>query len=296
MVERLIRQRVVRIYILGSANKYARNACRVFLHRTVFYQGALMTARPTVTFETKCWERDWKLIMRTGRLRRMIEACAYPFAERVLYVNNVRDPVTVMKAAQDLVNDGTITRAMAVEDAAEEALDRAGISRESFKGGYYYSIQELVGIFQCTSDYLLHFSGDSIQTSSEQWIDAAIGRMEHDRSVAAANPNWDGGGRQAEQEAHSEDGEFFRSRGFSDQCYLIRPEVFRQHIYGETNEATRVYPRYGGELFEKRVNAWMRNHGLDRLTSKKACYAHRNFPKDPLRRWVMYRFGVNLKK
>jgi hypothetical protein len=255
-----------------------------------------MVTRQRVTFETKCWERDWKLIMRTGRLAEMIAACDYPFAEKILYVNNVSDPARVMKAAERLVANGVITEAVLVADLAEQALKSADIDRESFKGGYFYSIQELTGIFRCKTDYLLHFSGDSIQTNSEPWIEQAIQCMEVHPAVVAANPNWDCGGDQAKREAHSEDDLFYRSRGFSDQCYLIKTAVFKQSIYGETNEAAEVYPRYGGELFEKRVNAWMRNHALERLTSKRACYAHRNFPIDPMRRWILHWFGINLKK
>lgn len=253
-------------------------------------------SRPRVTFETKCWERDWKLLLDTGRLKDMIGRCSYPFADKILYVNNVRDSARVMKAGQRLVVEGVITEVVLVEDLAQGALAGFAVDKESFRGGYFYSIQELVGIHHCRTEYLLHFSGDTVQTNSEPWIDQAIERMERDATAVVANPNWDSAGDQAKREALSEDELFFRSKGFSDQCYLIKAAVFKRPIYGETNEATAVYPRYGGELFEKRVNAWMRNHGLDRLTSKKACYAHKNYPKDPLRRWIMYRFGVNLKK
>jgi hypothetical protein len=250
----------------------------------------------TVTFETKCWERDWKLLLCTGRLRDMVERCNYPFAERILYVNNVRDNGRVMKAAQRLKNDGTITEVVFVEDLAQQALAGLGIDKESFRGGYYYSIQELVGIFHCKTDYLLHFSSDSIQTNSEPWIDQAVERMEANGALFAANPNWDETGRQAKEESVSEDDLFFFSSGFSDQCYLVRPDVFRRPIYNEEHPASMVYPRYGGELFEKRVNSYMRNHGCSRLTSKNTFCVHKNYPRDPFRRWIMYHTGINLKK
>ena len=253
-------------------------------------------SKPKVTFETKCWERDWKLLLDTGRLQDMIGRCNYPFAEKILYVNNVRNSAHVMKAGQRLVAEGVITEAVLVQDLAQEALASFAVDKESFRGGYYYSIQELVGIHHCTTEYLLHFSGDTIQTNSEPWIDQAIERMEQDPTLIVANPCWDSTGAQARDQAASEDDVFYYGHGFSDQCYLVRADMFKKPIYNEEHPASMVYPRYGGELFEKRVNSYMRNHGCKRLTSKKAFYQHKNYPRDALRRWIMRWTGINLKK
>ena len=46
---------------------------------------------------------------------------------------------------------------------------------------------------------------------------------------------------------------FFIAQGFSDQCYIIRTEVFRNRIYEYKNEKSERYPEYGGELFENVV-------------------------------------------
>lgn len=42
-----------------------------------------------VTFETKCWEKDYKLILDTPHLENMIKNCNYQFGSRQLIVNNV---------------------------------------------------------------------------------------------------------------------------------------------------------------------------------------------------------------
>jgi hypothetical protein len=55
--------------------------------------------KPLITFETKVWEGDWRIILNTGRLERMIESCDWEFAERVLYINNVKEKPRVLKAA-----------------------------------------------------------------------------------------------------------------------------------------------------------------------------------------------------
>ena len=51
-----------------------------------------------------------------------------------------------------------------------------------------------------------------------------------------------------------------------------------------TAELSKRYPRYGGDLFEKRVDSWMRNHAFHRLTWRHGSYEHRNFPRNGLRR------------
>ena len=46
---------------------------------------------PTVTLETKCWEQDWKRILDGERLRLLVERNAYPFTEKILMINNVKN-------------------------------------------------------------------------------------------------------------------------------------------------------------------------------------------------------------
>lgn len=277
--------------------KYGKNTTMIaLLEKTMVRKDKIQMALPTVTFETKCWEGDWRLLLTTGRVKKMIERCRYPFAEKVLYINNVKDKKKVFAAASKLVRNKILTSVFFVEDLAQQALDHLKVGRDSFKGGFYYSIQELTGIFNCRTAYLLHFSGDSMIENNEPWIDQAIGRMETDSSILAANPNWDRTGQEAGSGAVSGDGLFYRGSLFSDQCYLIRAADFKRPIYNETNAASSMYPDYAGELFEKRVFSYMRNHGLYRLTSKKAFYKHRNFPDDPVRRILLYLTGINLKK
>jgi hypothetical protein len=249
---------------------------------------------PSITFETKVWEGDWRIVLATGRLERIINACRYAFNERILYINNVNDRNRVYKAAEKYLKKGVITSIIFVDEIAAKALEYFKVDRESFKGGYYYSVQELSGIFSCSTKYLLHMTADSIVTNSESWIAESIDRMERDSSIFVANPNGDP--QDVMENLVEEEKDFYRGYGFSDQCYLIKVEDFKKPIYNETHEASKRYPDYGGELFEKKVDSYMHNHGLYRLTSKKAVYRHQNFPKDPMRRLLMYLTGINLKK
>lgn len=233
-----------------------------------------------VTFETKCYEKDWKILLKTDRLEKMIRYNLYPFKEKVLFINNVRDVGEVSHYADKLVTQGILTSFVVVDDFAKEVLDYFEISNESFKGGYYYSIAELVSIYLCKTEYLLHFSSDSILETSFPWIETAILKMKCAKNIKVANPTWNSRYFEAKHEAFDEDENFFIGQGFSDQCYLIRIKDFKRKIYNEKNPSSERYPHYGGELFEKRVDAWMRNHHYQRITFKHGSYIHQNFTEN----------------
>ena len=239
---------------------------------------------PSVTFETKCYEKDWEILLKTGRLEAMIARNHYDFAERILYINNVDDPDKVRKYAERLMDRGVITEHVLVEDFADEALNFFGLDRDSFEGGYYYSIQELVGIYRCRTDYLLHFSGDSILDGTFTWLEKAVDRLRNDQRIKVVNCIWNRKESEAEQESTAQDDDFWVGSGFSDQCYLVKASDFRARIYGEAHPASQRYPVYGGELFEKRVDAWMRTNGYLRCTYKHGSYLSRNFPRNRLLR------------
>lgn len=239
---------------------------------------------PSVTFETKCYEKDWEILLKTGRLESMIARNHYAFAERILYINNVSDPDKVKGYADRLKTRGIISDYTLVADYADEALAFFGLDRESFNGGYYYSIQELVGIYRCRTEYLLHFSSDSILDGAFPWIEHGIDVLNQDQRVRTVNCVWNRKHDEARDNAFEETGDFWIGHGFSDQCYLVRTADFRARIYGETHPASERFPAYGGELFEKRVDAWGQNNGYLLATYKHGSYLSRNFPRNRLLR------------
>ncbi|KLT71046.1 hypothetical protein [Flavobacterium sp. ABG] len=245
-----------------------------------------------ITFETKVWEQDWKYILTGDYLDKMIRNCNCQFAEKVLFINNVKELDEVVKYANKKINEGVLDRFYIVEEYASKALDYFGLNKDSFDGGYYYSISELVSIYLCSTDYLLHFSSDSfIKDSNKNWICDAIKVFEEREDIIVANPTWNYSYEEAKAESLFELENFYVSYGFSDQCYLIKSEVFKKNIYGEKNAASERYPKYGGELFEKRVDSFMRNNAFLRLTSKEVSYVHVNFPKKN----ILYRFNFITK-
>lgn len=238
----------------------------------------------SITLETKVWENDWELVLKTSRLRDLVSRCNYSFDQRILYINNVKNPIIVEAHAQRLINEGVIDQFVHVHEHAQEALDFFQLSKENLGKGYYYSIAELVSIYLTKTKYLLHFSSDAIpeKNISSPWLQEAIELLSAKNNVKVFNLTWDHRFKEAKNESISEDAEFFYGYGFSDQMYLIRTEDFRAPIYEEINQASNRYPKYGGELFEKRVDSWMRNHSHIRASSKKYSYIHKNFPKNYL--------------
>jgi hypothetical protein len=234
-----------------------------------------------VTFETKCWQDDWRTLLTSGFLAEQIARNGFHFERRALFINNVNDPDEVSFHARKLADAGVLTDVCRVEDHAAEALQFFGLSRETLGRAYVYSIAELVGIYLCRTPYLVHFAGDVILEDRRPWIEAAIKELDAEPSAAAANPTWNGCFAEAAQESVGRQGDFYLGSGFSDQCYLVRAADFRSAIYGEQHPFAERYPPHGGNSFEKRVDAWMRNHGRRRLTHQRVSYRHLMGFRDP---------------
>jgi len=238
----------------------------------------------SITLETKVWENDWELILRTSRLHKLLDRCNYSFNKKVLYINNVNKPLEVERHAEKLINHQIIDKFIHVNHHAKEALDFFQITKEELGKGYYYSIAELVSIYLTNTKYLLHFSSDAIpeKNISSDWLTSGINLLEKNNAIKVFNLTWDRKYKEAKKESTQEDQDFYYGYGFSDQMYLVRTSDFRAPIYSEFNEASKRYPSYGGELFEKRVDSWMRNNSCLRATYKHGSYLHQNFNKNSL--------------
>ncbi|KAA6332431.1 hypothetical protein EZS27_019062 [termite gut metagenome] len=235
-----------------------------------------------ITFETKCYERDWEYLLKTKHLDRMICNCNTTFSFRQLIINNVKQPELVKRYAQQKVDKGIIDAFYFVDDYIDEALPLFGLQRDSFGIGYYYSCSELVGLYLSKTKYHLHFSSDAfmLKNHRSKWIIEACTILEKDSRFVTANPTWNHHFDDAKKESIGEKaGNFYMGYGFSDQCYLVRTADFKAKIYNYSHPISERYPKYGGELFEKRIDSFMRSKGLLRLTSTHEAYIHKNFSK-----------------
>ena len=252
-----------------------------------------MPEKYRVEFTTSCYEKDWELILKTNRLQRMIAACNYEFKKKTLYINNVKNFDKVACAAELHKKNGIIDDYIRVDQYAEEAMKFFKIQKGP---GYYYLIQFLITVYLGSCDYLLNFSGDSILVNDEEWIDTAIEKMQQNKRIIVANALYDGNFKQAMRESFKVDDHFYMSFGFSDQCYLIRPEFFKADIYNEESELSVFYPERGRGSFEERIYKFMRNHEYYRITHKRAVYRHKNLAKNKLKIFLALNLGINRKK
>lgn len=237
---------------------------------------------PSITFETKCWEKDWEYMLKTNRIKEMISRNRYNFDKRVLIINNVCDFNEVGFYAERLVKNGVLSHYHFVKDYETEVLNHFHLTREDLGKGYVYSISELVGLYLCTTEYLLHFSSDTMLKKKMVWIEAALACLEKNSNCKVVSLIWNNQVHEVKEESSSESEGYYIGQGFSDQMYLVRSRDFKNQIYNETNPESERYPSYGGELFEKRVDSWMRNHGFNRYVCKYGSYMHRNFSKNRL--------------
>ncbi len=244
---------------------------------------------PSVTFATCCWERDWQHILLDPLYlsQRQIANHLFPFAEKLLVINNVSDLPAVCRAAQKKVDEGVLSRYVVAAEIAEEVLSFFQLKREDFRPGpdadryqnvnsdwiYYNAIAPLSAIFLCQSDYLLYLTGDVRLDEPILWIEQALRMMEKDPRYKVANLTWFYRYDEARRESQRKKSGFYVSnRGFSDTMFLINRSDFRAPIYREIRDDVSHFPR--GDTFEKRAFSAIKNRGWLRLTYAKGSYVH----------------------
>jgi hypothetical protein len=235
-----------------------------------------------ITFETKCWESDWLAIVKNGGYQlKILSLENTSIDKKILIINNVNDPKLVCNESDKLVSNGIIDEWYLVDDYKNTVLTHFDLTENSFNGGYYYSISELVSIYVTKTDYLLHLSSDSnIESNNNtEWVNDAINIMETNPNVKCANPVWNHSYINANSDSNgNEDKNWYYIQRFSDQCYLIPQKYFNQKIYNEKNYLADIhYPNYGGESFEKKVYSHFKNNGFTTITNKRISYIHPNY-------------------
>lgn len=246
----------------------------------------------TVAFATSCWEKDWeKIVLDEEYLsRKMIGNHDYSFHEKILIINNVSDEEKVLFHAQKLKEKKIITHIYLSRPQEKEIFSFFCLQRSDCRMGkdadqydnvtpawiYYNALAPLSAIYYCQSDYLLYMTGDVTVEQKTSWIPLAIGKMEKNQRYKVANLTWNDRYDEAKKESYKKDGDFFVAKaGFSDQMFLVATKDFKQPIYGEIRDDAAHFPR--GEVFEKRVYSFMKNHRWKRITFRKGSYLHKSF-------------------
>jgi hypothetical protein len=213
---------------------------------------------PRVLFTTKTYHNDFGP-MANGGFSRKWQKCDYPFAEKWILINNVQDEDKVAS----LFKGGLDERAIKSSEYYQQALDFFGLTIADFKGGYYYSICELIELYLAKDfDYIVHFAGDCELDADGNWINPAIESL--DGKIVTASPHCQG--------ARMVDLDQF----FSDQCYLIPVKKFRRKIYNLKEPVLPQYPPKGGDDFEHLVARYLHKFGKYRKVLGDFTYVHHN--------------------
>lgn len=224
---------------------------------------------PTVTFATSCWERDWRqvLLQPDYLTLHQIGNHRFPFSERLLIINNVDDLEAVKRAAAQKEVRMIV---------AQNVLPFFQLDRSQFNDWQYYNaLGPLNAIYHCQTDYLLFLTGDVYLKQPVNWIPHALKWMEKNPQIKVANLAWNENYREAKKESYRTTWNFYVAKeGFSDQMFLVRTADFKAPIYNEIRADGTHYPR--GDVWEKRVFSFMKNHGWERITFRRGSYTHEN--------------------
>jgi hypothetical protein len=250
--------------------------------------GAMFWQRPLekVTFATSCWEKDWRSILLDPNYlsMRQIGHHKFPFAEKILMINNVESLEEVLAAAQKKVEEGVLTHVYVVQEWVQEILSFFKLKRSDFTSDlgspsdwvYYNALGPLAALYFTRSEYFLYLTGDVTLPRKISWIDKAIRRMKKEEKYAVANLVWNEQYREVKRESYKkEKGFFVAKQGFSDQLFLVRTAEFRAPIYGEIRSDSSHFPR--GDVWEKRVFSYLKNREKERLIYRHGSYLHKNF-------------------
>ena len=227
-----------------------------------------------ITFETKCWEKDWQYIINGGYEEKLNPFNGYKFNEKLLFINNVLDKKLVCREADKLKEKGVIDNWYLISDYEKEVLNFFELNKNSFIAnginGYYYSISELVSIYLSKSKYILHFSSDSIfMTDGSEFLCNSLNVMETDNKVVCITPYW------SSCKIYSGIQYFCR---FSDQCYLLNRGMFKNLIFNTPDRSEGMFPKHGGNSFECKVFSYLKNNYLTQFigTDYDHYYLHYN--------------------
>lgn len=234
----------------------------------------------SVSFATSCWEKDWRQILLHPHYLpiQQIANHSYPFQEKILIINNVKDLCLVKKAADRWVKCGVLSAVFAVEEIEKEMLSHFGLKKSDFSSDwqYYNALGPLSALYVAKSKYLLYLTGDVRLEKKVKWIEKALLYMLKKTNCKVANLTWNYSFKEAKKEAHKKGWNFYVSKnGFSDQMFLVKREEFSMPIYKEIREDTQHFPR--GDVWERRVFSYMKNRGWERITYRWGSYIHQNF-------------------
>jgi hypothetical protein len=214
----------------------------------------------------------------------MINNHSFDFDDKILIINNVDDIREVSKYAKDKVEKKVLSDFYVAKTIEKEVLSFFNLKREDFKASegyedkwvFYNAICVLTAIYLCKTDYFLYHTGDSYLEKKINWISETIDFMERKKNIKVANLVWNNNYDEVAKESYKKKGSFFIAKeGFSDQLFLVKTNDFKKRIYNEIRGDSSHFPR--GDVFERRVFSFMKNHKWKRIIYSKGSYTHESF-------------------
>ena len=223
-----------------------------------------------------CFERDYRQVLSEGFMRGKARSMRHEFARIVLTINNVEDRQNASRLAIQAVERGEVSAFLFVADELPRALECCGLTLRDLGRVRHYIDFALVAVCCAETEFLLYCCAEVEMEQPADWITPAREKLRTNPLLLVANPAWASDPAGVEREALLSEGPYQLGYGFSDQIFLVRCERLCRPVYGYRHPAGERYPMSDvGDIFEKRVDAFMRCEGLLRLTDTRAHYRHR---------------------
>lgn len=225
-----------------------------------------------VTASTKCWEGDYRRILRAQTLAELFGPLG-PVTRRQIVLNRIDDRDAAEAMARKLVTDGAVDEFAWAEDCWPALAARLGVTETWFGPAWPFSAPELVELDLARTPVVAHVAGDVRIDGTEPWLPRALPELAHAAVVAPRSPS---AVELTRPEAIVDADGWVDNHDFSDQCFVARrAELLRHDVVTATHPANGRYPKPGGALtFEARVGAWLRTSGRVRRIDVTRAYQH----------------------
>lgn len=230
------------------------------------------------TFATNVWEKTYRQYLVPGYLARKIQMHQFPFAERLVVINNVADKQTAELLASQLVQRGEIDRYVFVADLIDQALQKAHMSRGKLGAVAHYTTFNLVALYATQTPYLLYNDAEVELMKPGDWITSGIQQLQYNANVSCVNPN----SAHAPIESNEHHGKAFAyygdygvDYGFSDHMYLVRTSLLTEPFHQRVHWASLRYPTaIVAPIFEQMMDSYHRIYHCVRFTDRRFVMHH----------------------
>lgn len=202
--------------------------------------------------------------MLAGGFDRKVEACNYPFDDKMIILNNAEYPDRIIDQLEELTENATYAQDLKHAIARDFKVHDPNV----------YALSELVAIWIARSDpetdwhdYLVYVQGDCI--TQGDWIKKGIKILEENPDVSVVSP--------ASEVNTWHDPVTKKDHYMSDQAWLVRVEEFRNpevYQYSLKMPQDPDYPDYGGNSFEHMVGQYLKATGKYRYIVEDAWTIH----------------------